>query len=95
MNLFLDSPIEQRRAEIAKLKAELGECTAFGAVMPENWLRGQFSMKCQKGVVGVFFTLAPTRPPGVQHFTFRKLESGNARMVAPTGAPPGVSCSAQ
>jgi len=92
MNLFLDAPIAQRRAEIAKLKEEVGECTALGPVTPENWLRGQFNMTCQKGVVGAFFTLSPTRPPAVQHLAFRKLESDNVRMVAPTGAPAGVSC---
>ena len=92
MNLFLDAPIAQRRAEMAKLKEDLGECTAFGPVMAENWLRGQFNMTCQKGVVGAFFTLSPTQPPAVQHLAFRKLESDSVRMVAPTGAPAGVSC---
>jgi hypothetical protein len=43
-------------------------------------------------VVGAFFTLSPTQPPAVQHLAFRKLESDSVRMVAPTGAPPGVSC---
>jgi CubicO group peptidase (beta-lactamase class C family) len=95
MNLFLDAPIAQRRAEIAKLKKEMGECTAFGPVMAENWLRGQFNMTCQKGVVGAFFTLSPTRPPAVQHLSFRKLESNDRRMGAPTGAPAGVSCGDQ
>ncbi len=92
MNLFLDAPIAQRRAEIAKLKEDVGECTATGSVIPENWLRGQFNMMCQKGVVGVFLTLSPTRPPAVQHLAFRKLESDSVRMVAPTGAPAGTSC---
>jgi CubicO group peptidase (beta-lactamase class C family) len=92
MNLFLDAPIAQRRAEMATLKEEVGECTAFGPVMAENWLRGQFNMTCQKGVVGAFFTLSPTRPPAVQHLVFRKLDTDGSRMVAPTGAPAGVSC---
>jgi hypothetical protein len=91
MNLFLDAPIAQRRAEMAKLKEDLGECTSFGPVMAENWLRWQFNMTCQKGVVGAFFTLSPAQPPTVQHLAFRKLESDSVRMVAPTGAPAGVS----
>ena len=95
INLFLDAPIAQRRAEIAKLKEDVGECTAFGPVMAENWLRGQFNITCQKGLVGAFFTLSPTRPPAVQHLAFRKLESDSARMVAPTGPPAGVSCREQ
>lgn len=91
-NLLLDKPIDERRAEIAKLKEQVGECAAPGPVRAENWLRGQFNMKCQKGIVGAFFTLSPTRPPAVQHLEFRKLDSDSVRMAAPTGAPPGVAC---
>ncbi len=93
MNLFLDAPVAQRRADIRRLKEEVGECSAVGPVMPENWLRGQFNMTCEKGTVGVFFTLAPTQPPGVQHLVFRKVDSDSIRLGAPTGAPAGVVCS--
>ena len=92
MNLFLDAPIAQRRAEIQKLKADVGECTDAGPVTPENWLRGQFNMSCRNGTVGVFFTLSPTQPPAVQHLAFRKLDSASPRLGAPTGAPAGVAC---
>ena len=93
MNLFLDAPAEQRQAEIRKLKDEVGECAAAGPVLPENWLRGQFNLDCANGTVGVFFTLAPTQPPAVQHLSFQKLASKEARMGAPTGRPAGVACS--
>ena len=92
MNLFLDAPVVQRRAEIEKLKSDVGECTAAGPVIPENWLRGQFNMVCRKGTIAVFFTLAPTEPPAVQHLEFRKIDSESARLAAPTGAPAGVTC---
>jgi hypothetical protein len=92
MNLFLDAPVAQRRADIQKLKEEVGECTAVGPVIPENWLRGQFNLTCQKGTVGVFFTLAPTQPPAVQHLAFRKIGSNSIRLGAPTGPPAGVAC---
>jgi len=92
VNFFLDKPSAQRQAEIRLLKNEVGECTDAGPVMPENWLRGQFNMTCAKGSVGVFFTLAPTQPPRVQHLAFQKLASPSIRMGAPTGAPAGVSC---
>ena len=92
MNLFLDVPVEQRQAEIANLKKEVGECSAASPVVPENWLRAQFNMKCAKGTVGVFFTLAPTQPPAVQYLAFQKLGSENEHMAAPTGAPAGVAC---
>jgi CubicO group peptidase (beta-lactamase class C family) len=93
VNLFLDFPPEQRQAEIRKLKEEAGECMDAGPVVPENWLRGQFNMKCAKGTVGVFFSMSPTEPPAVQHLAFQKLASESERMGAPTGAPAGVTCS--
>jgi hypothetical protein len=92
VNFLLDAPSAQRQAEIRALKADVGECTAAGPVIPENWLRGQFDLTCAKGVVGAFFTLAPTQPPRIQHLSFRKLASPTERMGAPTGAPAGVSC---
>lgn len=92
MNLFLDAPIPQRRAAIEKLKAEVGACATAGPVIPENWLRGQFNLTCANGMIGVFYTLAPVQPPTVQHLEFRKLESENVRMFAPTGPPAGVAC---
>jgi len=95
MNLFLDAPVPQRKAEIEKLKEEVGECTQAGPVTPENWLRGQFNLTCGKGAVGVFYTLAPTQPPKVQHLSFRKLSAESIRLGAPTGAPAGVACTQQ
>jgi CubicO group peptidase (beta-lactamase class C family) len=92
MNLLLDAPGPQRKAEIEKLKAEVGKCGEASQVLPENWLRGQFNMSCEKGNVGVFFTMAPTQPPKVQHLAFQKLSDADIRLGAPTGAPAGVSC---
>jgi CubicO group peptidase (beta-lactamase class C family) len=93
MNLLRDTPGMQRRADIETLKAEVGECTAAGPVIAENWLRGQFDLTCARGTVGAFFTLAPTQPPAVQHLSFHKLTSPTQRIAAPTGAPAGVLCS--
>lgn len=92
VNLLLDEPIAERRAALTALQAEVGECTDAGPVMAEDWLRGQFNLACKNGTVGVFFTLAPTQPPAVQHLTFRKLDAGTPRLTAPTGAPAGVAC---
>jgi CubicO group peptidase (beta-lactamase class C family) len=92
VNFFLDAPADQRQAEINALKNAVGECTDAGPVMPENWMRGQFNMTCARGTIGVFFTLAPTQPPAVQHLMFQKLASPGVRMGAPTGAPAGVAC---
>ena len=92
VNLLLDAPAAERQAEIQKLKQEVGECADAGPVLPENWLRGQFNLKCAGGTVGVFFTLSPTQPPMVQHLAFQKLTSEDMRLGAPTGPPAGVAC---
>jgi CubicO group peptidase (beta-lactamase class C family) len=92
MNLLIDSPTAERRAEIAALKRQVGECPTAGAVVAENWLRGQFNLSCEHGTVGVFFSLSPTVPPAVQYLSFRKLDSADERMGAPTGPPAGVLC---
>jgi CubicO group peptidase (beta-lactamase class C family) len=93
MNLFLDEPIQQRRHQIARLKAEAGECAAPGPIRPENWMRGQFNMSCKNGEIGVFFSLAPTQPPRVQFLSFQRIPTAATRVTAPTSAVPGVSCS--
>lgn len=39
MNLFIDVPVAERRAEIEQLKSEMGECPTAGPMIAENWLR--------------------------------------------------------
>jgi CubicO group peptidase (beta-lactamase class C family) len=92
MNLLLDAPSAQRGAEIQSLKDEVGACTAAGPVIAENWLRGQVNLTCANGIVGAFFTVAPTTPPAIQYLSFRKIASDSVRLGAPTGPPAGVSC---
>ena len=92
MNLLLDAPSAQRGAEMQALKEQVGECTSAGPVIAENWLRGQINLTCANGTVGAFFTIAPTKPPAIQHLSYRKIASDTIRLGAPTGLPAGVSC---
>ena len=69
-NFFKDAPARDRRDSIEKLKAEFGSCRPAGTLAPENFLRGQFRLTCEQGSVDVFFTLAPTMPPRLQHLSF-------------------------
>jgi hypothetical protein len=68
-NLFLDRPAGERRKEMERIKAVVGECKP-GEVEPENALRGSFRLQCAGGAVTVTFTLAPTMPPKVQYLRF-------------------------
>jgi CubicO group peptidase (beta-lactamase class C family) len=66
-NLFLDQTKDRRRAEIERLRATVGACTAgSGFDSIENALRGQWTVKCERGDLRVAITLAPTMPPRVQ-----------------------------
>lgn len=64
-NLFLDDPLERRRASIGALRQGLGACSRE-PLDAENALRGKFRMTCERGWLDVTFTLAPTQPPLVQ-----------------------------
>jgi CubicO group peptidase (beta-lactamase class C family) len=92
MNLLIDEPLAQRRAEVEALKAQVGECRDTGPMRSENWLRGQFNLACANGNVGVFFSLSPTQPPEVQYLHFERIDSDQVRLEAPTGPATGVSC---
>lgn len=69
-NFFQDMPLEKRRAQVQSLRADYGKCTSVTPFEPENALRGRWTMKCSKGRIEVFVTLAPTMPPSVQMLEF-------------------------
>ena len=82
MNLFLDRSKDRRQKEIADLRKTVGQCSAptqFDVV--ENWLRGQWTMKCERGDLRVAITLAPTLPPRVQHLDVRRAPATPAPSV--------------
>lgn len=79
VNLFLDRPVAERRAEIERIKGSVGACRAPEKIDAENWLRGTFRMICERGAVDVFFTLAPTKPPRVQYLSFTRASADAAR----------------
>ncbi len=80
MNLFRDRSKARRQTEIEGLRAAVGQCTAptsFDVV--ENWLRGQWTMKCERGDLRVSITLAPTIPPRVQYLDVTRAPAGSPR----------------
>ena len=88
VNLLLDRSRERRRAEFAKLGAELGICRErAGWLYSENALRGDWLLDCERGIAQLSVTLAPTVPPGVQHLELRALPAA-ADVAAVTGLPP-------
>ena len=68
VNLFLDRDKDRRRREIEQLQANVGVCQPpSGFDIVENALRGQWTLNCERGKLGVSITLAPTMPPRVQY----------------------------
>ncbi len=65
-SFFLDTPLEARREEFAKLRKRFGKCLSVTPFEPENALRGAWIMKCKRGNIEAYITLAPTVPPLVQ-----------------------------
>lgn len=66
-NLFLDEPMDRRRAGVEALRRRHGTCTPAGTIVAENALRGEWKLRCDRGNVWVRITLAPTMPPKVQY----------------------------
>ena len=80
-NLFLDQTKDRRRSEIERLRARVGACTTgSGFDSVENALRGQWTLKCERGNLRVAITLAPTMPPRVQLLDVRPESAEPPRM---------------
>jgi CubicO group peptidase (beta-lactamase class C family) len=75
-NLFLDDSKARRRQAFEAIRAAHGECRADRPFEPENALRGQWTMSCERGAVRVAITLSPTVPPRVQHMAVRPAMEG-------------------
>lgn len=73
-NLFVDRSRDRRRAEFEALRQRHGACRADGPFDVENALRGQWTMRCDRGAVRVSITLSPTMPPRVQFLSVRSLD---------------------
>jgi len=81
-NLFLDQSRDRRRAEIDRLRSQVGSCTMpdrFDSV--ENALRGDWTMTCEQGKLQVAITLAPTTPPSVQYLSVRRAPAATVSAV--------------
>jgi CubicO group peptidase (beta-lactamase class C family) len=79
-NLFLDEPMDRRRAQIETIRATLGACRPDEAFDAENALRGTWKMTCDRGWLRVGITLAPTSPPRVQLWTITPVRPLSPRL---------------
>ncbi|HEY1126622.1 MAG TPA: serine hydrolase domain-containing protein [Actinomycetota bacterium] len=65
-NFFLDTPLETRRKEFQELSSRHGPCRPDGALEAENALRGHWRLRCERGMVRFYATIAPVPPARLQ-----------------------------
>ena len=68
MNVLLDADAGRRNADLAKLKAELGACTAPASVTSDSAMSATAVFDCQQGRMSARVLLAPTRPATIQSY---------------------------
>lgn len=73
-NFYMDKTLDLRQKEVAELFNTVGTIKDVGPLVPENQLRGQFVIQCEKKRIQVFFTLTPEKDPLIQQLTFTLLD---------------------
>ncbi len=66
MNFLMDRTAENWKAELARLKAETGECRTDAPIAPTTAMAGDFVWTCDKGELHGSILLAPTPTPTLQ-----------------------------
>jgi CubicO group peptidase (beta-lactamase class C family) len=66
MNFLLDRAAEGWARDIAKLKAQVGDCDTSEPLTASGELTGDFTWRCTRGRLKGSLELAPTRPPRLQ-----------------------------
>jgi CubicO group peptidase (beta-lactamase class C family) len=80
-NLFLDVAADVRQSRWTSLADQHGTCRPATSIKPENALRGEWRMMCDRGWLDVFITLAPTMPPKVQLININPVLPPDAEMT--------------
>ncbi|MFC5625276.1 serine hydrolase domain-containing protein [Algoriphagus winogradskyi] len=65
-NFFLDQSKESRYTQYKAILAQAGKITNINDLIPQNQLRGSFTMEGENGNISIFFTLTPEKDPKVQ-----------------------------
>jgi len=68
VNFLLDTPARFRDADLAELKAKLGE-GRLESIEPTHMLAGRFTLACEKGRLKGTIILSPDATPGIQKLT--------------------------
>jgi hypothetical protein len=74
MNFVLDRSVEGWARDLARLKAQVGECETSELLTASGALTGDFTWRCTHGRVKGTLELAPTRPPRIQSLELQPIK---------------------
>ncbi len=66
MNFLLDRSADSWRADLGRLKQQVGECPTSGSIIATGALSALFRWPCERGGLQGTILLAPTNPPAIQ-----------------------------
>jgi len=69
-NFYLDQSRDSRMEEVNGFLKGIGDVVSIGPLIPENQLRGSFTIIGSKNNLEVYFTLSPKTNPKVQWLSF-------------------------
>ena len=73
MNFLLDRDADGWARDLARLKAQVGDCQTSDPLTASGELTGDFSWRCTHGRVKGSLELAPTRPPRIQQLELKPI----------------------
>jgi CubicO group peptidase (beta-lactamase class C family) len=88
-NFFLDSSLEERRKGFQDVRIRNGACRSGGPLETVNALRGRWTLRCERGTVRFFATLAPTGT--LQELEVTSAVPPDARLSAALGGLLGLA----
>ena len=74
MNFLMDRSAENWAKEIAKLKAQIGECMSVEFIRSEGAMSGVYRWTCERGQLDGQVLLAPTTPVTMQAWRMRVVQ---------------------
>jgi serine-type D-Ala-D-Ala carboxypeptidase/endopeptidase len=70
MNMLMDRDAGRWRADLARLKSEIGDCAGTEAIAPISAMEGHFTWRCERGTIKGRVQRAPTPAVTIQALNF-------------------------
>jgi hypothetical protein len=73
-DFFMDYPIDSLKKEARTIFADAGSIIKVNDLIPQNQLRGAFTIQAEKKNIEITFTLTPENPPLIQEYHIMETE---------------------